>query len=202
LSEDAQLAPRNLGVTIRDSVITLWGSAPSEAAARRATEALRQLPGVVEVRNEIRIEPPDDPIEEFLAQKLPRPRASPTEQSVAQPRRAAGELTGLADERRTKGPHENTRPCKSQEKPSAVLLPPIPLPTDAGSAGPPKNLELAIERLRQVAERFQGISAEIHSGTVYLRGTVRRWDDINEFARAIARMPSVEHVVLRNVQVK
>ena len=64
--EDAELARHNLGVTVRDSTVTIWGVVPSESLARRATEKLRQIPGVAEVRSDLRIEPPDDPIVEFL----------------------------------------------------------------------------------------------------------------------------------------
>jgi hypothetical protein len=64
LAQDEQLAPWNLGVTVRAGVANVWGTAPNLATARRAVERVRQVPGLIEVRNEIRIVAAEEMIED------------------------------------------------------------------------------------------------------------------------------------------
>src|SRR5205823_4800377 len=54
------LGPLNLGVRVRDRVAVLWGPVPSTEMARRAVELLQGLPDLVEVRNELHVEPRDE----------------------------------------------------------------------------------------------------------------------------------------------
>jgi hypothetical protein len=64
LAQDERLAPWNLGVTVRAGVANVWGTAPNLATARRAVERVRQVPGLIEVRNEIRIVAAEEMIED------------------------------------------------------------------------------------------------------------------------------------------
>jgi hypothetical protein len=66
------------------------------------------------------------------------------------------------------------------------LLPPKP-------AGPRRDLEREIERLRQSGERFSRIDVEVRDRIVYVRGG----DDARfAFAELIARLPHVERVIV------
>lgn len=62
LQKDALVGSLNLGVTVKDHVVTLWGPVPSETLARRARECLRQVPGVAEVVDELLVQAPSDPL--------------------------------------------------------------------------------------------------------------------------------------------
>src|SRR5262249_23074197 len=49
LVEDEALASYNLGVHVKAGVASVWGSVPSTAILQRATEKIRQVPGIHEV---------------------------------------------------------------------------------------------------------------------------------------------------------
>jgi osmotically-inducible protein OsmY len=78
--------------------------------------------------------------------------------------------------------------------PVVAILEPRPL------AEPP-DLASAIEALRRKDERFRRLTLEVRQKTVYLRGTVARWDDVTELANAVRRLPGAEAVILDRVQV-
>ncbi len=63
LLRDEELGSFNLGVSVHSATVTLWGTVPSAALARRAEEQLRKVPGLGEVCNQLRIVPPDNPTE-------------------------------------------------------------------------------------------------------------------------------------------
>jgi osmotically-inducible protein OsmY len=65
----------------------------------------------------------------------------------------------------------------------------------------PPELASAVEALRAKDERFRRVMVEVRQKTVFVRGTVRRWDDVNDFADAVRRLPGVEAVILDSVQV-
>jgi len=181
---DQQLASHNLGVTVRDSSLTVWGTLPSEELARRAKEKLREIPGVVEVRSDLRIERLDDPVAEFLNQPLLKPSGSRAERTEPEPRRTPGELTGRTG--------DDKAPATPNPR-GVVLLKPIALAT-AGT------LAQEVERLRLQDARFRTIKTEIQGKTVYLRGDSRHRDDLQELARRASRLAGVEHVIVREVR--
>src|SRR5262245_41730962 len=66
LLADEVLGPLNLGVTVRAGVATLWGTVPSPALAHRAQERIRGVPGLAQVRNDLRISSLDEETAEFM----------------------------------------------------------------------------------------------------------------------------------------
>src|SRR5205823_1528722 len=50
LLQDTQLAPYNLGVTVRNRAAVIWGTVPTAELARRAHDVVRAAPEFVEVR--------------------------------------------------------------------------------------------------------------------------------------------------------
>src|SRR5207244_6667106 len=68
LLADKELAPLDLGVRVRNRVVTLWGPVPSAALARRAVARLARLPEFSEVRNELCVD-----LDGRLAPSAPRP---------------------------------------------------------------------------------------------------------------------------------
>jgi hypothetical protein len=95
LLQDETLAPWNLGVRVTQRGATLWGAVPSAALARRAESKLRALPGMLEVRSELRIELPEGQLpgpaprsekEEFKPLEPEKNVAPPPQASEKKPR--------------------------------------------------------------------------------------------------------------------
>jgi hypothetical protein len=190
LHQDELLASFNLGVSVRDHVATLWGALPSQDLLRRAEERVRQVQGVAEIRNQLRVEPQAGATES--ARPLPRqeplaPAAPPT----------GGTLTALPVEDRPVPARSVPPPVVVTLRPptaSIALVPPPVAPT------PPAVLISTIDRLRLADPRFRQVRADVQDGVVHLGGTVARWEDLLELAQAVARLPGVERVILGEVR--
>jgi osmotically-inducible protein OsmY len=215
LQQDEKLANLNLGVTVRDRVATLWGAARSADLARRAVERLRQVPGLTEVRSEMKAEAAEDALLESFAQLArPRPAAEPPA-PPASPGPAA--LTSQASDPSWKprvSPDGEVEAPPPEGGAPGLILPPVALPRPplGGASEPPavllppapratsENLTRAIDALRRGDERFRRVRSEVRDGVVHLGGTVYRWEDLFEMARAVARLPGVQRVILEDVR--
>lgn len=194
LQDDPLLAPHNLGVRVRDGVAVLWGPVPSKELAERATARLRKLPQLRGVRNELFLDPwgdlpvaittpvrpPVQPPETILTAKpaqpppaKPAPPWMPVNQGAAKP----------------PPPVQAKTPSVQFQEPKA------PAPSDS-----PADILAAVRRLQRGEDRFRRVTVTVHDGTVYLGGVIYRWADIHELSRAVARVPGVDHVVLRGVR--
>jgi hypothetical protein len=188
IARDPVLAPYNIGVTVRDGVVRLWGLVPSAALAQRAAEQVRHVQGVLEVRNEIHIVPPDDSLVEFLPQPaapLPPPAAA---------------LTG----RPVPTPTAPLVPIPSWPVMPAITIPPRPpavvSPSLAQwSSSPSVDLAQAVEQLRQTDARYRWLRTEVVNGVVRLSGFVPRREDAFVLAQAVARVPGVQRVVVEHL---
>ncbi len=183
-SDPALASITHLGVSVRSGVATLFGTVSSPEAARRAELLVRQVPGIVEVRNEIHVESDDDPLVMFLrinrAGKVAR-APSPQWVSVNRP---TGLLLSRAEE--PASPPAN----------GITLLPPLTLVVPA----PDSDLVGRITALQQSEPKYMGIVADVQNGVVRLGGTVTRWEDIFALARMISHLPGVERVILHDVR--
>jgi osmotically-inducible protein OsmY len=108
---------------------------------------------------------------------------------------------------------ETPLPLK-KPSPAEATIPPITLlsPTTTSSREAParasvtassdvaSDLTKAVESLRLSDKRFQRIVAAVRGGTVYLGGSVYRWDHLHELARSISHLPGVRDVVFEDVQ--
>jgi hypothetical protein len=90
-------------------------------------------------------------------------------------------------------------PARPSPRESAFVTPPLS-PSRPASPGGAGGLTEAVERLQQQDARFRRIRPEVRGDTVFLRGSVARWEDLFELARGIARLPGVERVVLDQIQ--
>jgi hypothetical protein len=223
LADDDDLAPLRLGVTVHQRVAILWGVAPSTELIRRAVQRLQSVPGLAGVRSEVLPELHMEAATRHLDQ--PGVSTSPAPRGpVWPPAELAGtEMHGRAPAQPAAAVHpEEMSPARpplhtavalgppvaipdpaavSPRKPAAVLLRPVPqraAPPQVvpGSAPDPAN---AVERLRRSDERFGHLRPEIRERTVTLRGTVRRGEDLMDFAQAVSRLPGVERVILDEV---
>jgi osmotically-inducible protein OsmY len=187
LQEDRELAPLNLGVTVRDGEAVVWGAVPSPEVRAKALKKVADARGVFAVRGEMYLAPD--------AGLLPRPgdlRLLPdvSEQTAsASPDWRTGRLPALPGRLASTKPDELTGPPKA-----VALKAPIILPDE----GPALTGELPdlIERVRAGDARYRLIVFEVKSGAVYLRGTAKA-ENVMAFAKAIANLPGVERVVLQ-----
>jgi osmotically-inducible protein OsmY len=211
LLKDVALNGLNLGVQVRGGTATVWGSVPSAAVARRALELVRQVPGVSEVRSELRVESPDDPLYEWLQQTAPRQQTSLAE-SLAVETPLVPALTSRPVQRR--------QPAPDLAASGAVLLPAIlfpdqptgpagPAAVPAGSADrggvalltpvailPPTSLAEEVGKLLRGCPRFSGVRAEVLGGVVTFRGAAATREDLFDLAASVSHLPGVERVIL------
>jgi hypothetical protein len=212
LALDPDLAPLNLGVSVRRGAAVLWGTAPSGALARQAVAQLRQLPDLVEVWSELEVdslltvdtEPPPPP---------PVPRSPSPPQALAATAERQGPAPGALAGREARGPAPGVAqplPTGPPAPPgdSVSLLAPVPLseqpPPPRPPAAPLGNGPTLIQRVAQLRDqepRFQRVQVEVRGRAVFLHGVVARAEDTMDLAERVSRLPGVERVVLGNVQV-
>lgn len=195
LVQDPALTGYNIGVIVQDRVATLWGPVPSADVAFRAELCLRAMLELAEVRNElfvseplealrkpIRIEMPPHRLPELLPPELPRDvRATFGTPSVLTSKSAAPELG--AERARAKA---GNAPPDALAKPAAALR----------HSGEPV-LASAIRGILQSKNAYRFVQFAVQEGRVYLRSDEPfQSDTLQEIARAIARLPNVEGVIV------
>ncbi len=194
LYQDKALAQLNLGISVRSGVAVVWGRVPSAAVGKRAEALVRKVPGVLEVRSELQVTAPDDPMTDFLNRVLSSGQGPTVESLVHESCRPTGCLTS----------HWPDADPGVRPPPVVALMPPILVAPPPGNATPPApepgQLVLAVEHLRQGDARFEAMRAEIQAGVVRLRGTVRRWEDLTDFSKAISTLPGVRGVLVSDVR--
>jgi hypothetical protein len=209
---DEVLGPLNLGVTVRAGVATLWGTVPSPALAHRAQERIRTVPGLVQVKNDLRISNLDEDTAEFLK----GPVGGKDEVRKINERQKS---IGSFDPSTTTSPSLTRRrevaPLVSRgeefKRSAAKSSPPLVMPSIPIPAGPtvtvssfepaphwaPRSpLENSVERLRRNNERFQGIRFRVEDGVVHLWGSQATGGDVFTFAQMAARLPGAQRVIV------
>src|SRR5439155_2741874 len=97
LSKEKAFAAQMPGVIVHQRVAILWGPIPSMELARRAQEVVRQVPGLVQIRNELQIDQSDQPLTKSFA--LPSPeRSASGESALSGPFQAPAALVGRPTE--------------------------------------------------------------------------------------------------------
>jgi osmotically-inducible protein OsmY len=184
LQDDPVLSALNLGVSVRSSVASLWGTVPAANLRSKAETIVRKVPGILDVHNELQVEAVDEPLTEFLRINRPAP-----------PLAADGNRSPAWLTRRWADAETTSKPA-STVPPLVALMPPL----GVGTAVQTEKLPLAIERVRQSDWRFLNVRAEVQGGVVRLRGTVARGEDLMALAQAISRLPGVERVIVVDVR--
>jgi osmotically-inducible protein OsmY len=219
LYQDKVLGPLNLGVRVHHRVAVLWGPVPSADLARRAVELLRQLPTLVEVRDDLNIQPPEEPPRGD--RYLPAPQALPMKPAIpnnASPRpsphpavltkNAAASLVGSPSPVGYPKPQMGSSVKPGPQAPDydgpEGMLPAIAIPSaaDAVFVGTATG-DLLIERAtrhQRSDPRFRHLRVEVQGKVVHLQGQAQSWADIHELARRIANLAGVERVVLGDLR--
>ena len=189
LFNDAELASVNIGVIVTDRVALLWGPVPTAEVAFQAELCLRGMIELVEIRNELVVndllQPARTPLKidiapQFLPERLP-PKLPPLPRPILG---APGEFTG--QERVNK------------ESVNVKVLSPAPLPMLGLPQLDESQLEFAgvIRSYLQSKLGFGSIQFEIKDRRVYLKAGDADAETLHEAARGLARLPSVEGVIL------
>jgi len=184
LHDDPILSALNLGVSVRSSVATLWGTVPTPNLRSKAETIVRKVPGILDVHNELQVEAVDEPLTEFLRINRPSPPLA------ADWNRPPAWLA-----RRWTDAETTPHPAPAAP-PLVALMPPLAV----GAAVPAEALALAVERVRQSDWRFLNVRAEVRGGVIRLRGTVAHGEDLMALAQAISRLPGVERVIVVDVR--
>jgi osmotically-inducible protein OsmY len=180
LHKDDDLAKLRINVTVHRNVATLWGDVPSKEHRDRALQLAQEIRGVAEVRDELHLIPKSEEASPFFGG--PRPRFSPEELHRLEKKEPVPK-SGL-NESVTLGPPEPVTPV---EKPS---------PGTTVQRQTPKGPAADIEALRQKDVRYQGLRVEVRQGLVYVRGSVARQEDAEEFAKSLRQVPGVAAVII------
>lgn len=178
---DPALAKLNIGVKVQARAAILWGCVPAEPLVRQACAKVEAVPGILQVRSELRVETPDDPINEFLRQPCTRKGPALVEK-VRATYRAQAVFTSLLS---------SAGPAGLDVMPAIVIPPP-----DEATARVYAELPGAVEQLCKADSRFKGIQPRVDAGVVHLEGTVTRLAPVYELARAVARLPGVQRVLI------
>jgi osmotically-inducible protein OsmY len=180
LHTDADLAKLRVNVTVRRNVATLSGDVPSDDHRKLALKRVQEVRGVAGVRDNMRLIPKTEEASPFLGG--PRPQFSPEE------------LHRLEK--------KEPLPIKGSNN-SVTLGPPEPItPTEKSASGTtvhreiPKGPATDIEALRQKDVRYQALRVEVRQGLVYVRGSVARPEDAEEFAKSLRQIPGVAAVII------
>jgi hypothetical protein len=175
LTKDKALAGLNLVVNVRQRVVILRGPMTTPDLEAQARARLALVPGLSDVRSELCLEVLDSPPYGKPQEKLKLPSSTANPVSVRVPRAQAALVL--------RHPDEGWTPGRSSDPPRA------------------RSLGDAIEALRLANDRLNGLVVDLRGTLVSLKGRVRHFEDVAEFAQAIARLPGVQSVRLDEVEV-
>jgi osmotically-inducible protein OsmY len=215
LADDPELAQFNIGVNVTDRVAVLWGPVPMAEAAFRAELCLRTMIELAEVRNELFVREPLEPSRvplkidnppQFLPDLLPPSLPE-------QPRPIFGAPGFLMGQDKSEAKKLGSQTTPTLENPSSkvkVMAPP-PAPKlekpqleevgkksaePSGMTEADRELATAIRNLLQSKSAYSPVQFAVKDGRVYLRATNEDSDVLHEAARAVARLPNVDGVIL------
>jgi len=204
LVKDPELATLNIGVIVQDRIATLWGPAPSAEIAFRAELCLRSMVELAEVRNELIVYEPLElirrpPIVDSPAPMLPELLPPVLPKDVRTNFGALGVLTGqdgAIGKPPTAQPIAHSKKPANHDGPTATQADAKKKPT-VDAAPHVQQLTAAIQALRQRTPAYRNVQFAVEGSRVYLRSTEANESDIlQEAARAIARMPNVDGVIV------
>lgn len=129
---DPQTKTANLNVAVKDGVVTLSGTAPSDAARYEAYKLAASTPGVTKVNDEMSVQPPQQTAEAALSPAAAPPQAPVAAASTAEPARKPRAA-------RTQKQHRSRSEDRAQSEGTTTSQPsaqPTPAATEASAASP------------------------------------------------------------------
>jgi osmotically-inducible protein OsmY len=190
---DAALQPNEIGVIVKDGIVTLAGWVDSYLKKWEAEEAAHRVAGVKAVANDLEVrlstERTDQDIAEAVVRALENDALVPAEKLKVTVDKGWVTLRGEVEwqYQREEAEKVTRRVSGVRGVTNAITVNPKASPTDLK-----KKIEQALVRNAQIdAER---ITVEIEGSKAILRGRVRSWAEREEAARAAWSAPGITEV--------
>jgi osmotically-inducible protein OsmY len=179
LDQDDKLKSFNIGVRVREGVVTLIGRLPTSELRLHAEQRVQAMPGVQSVHDELLVgrEPEQPTLQIPLAVSLPTP---PSSRPVAL---LAPEIVEVVGQPSGKVPTHLTAQVEPLDRRS-------PLPESD------ESVRDAVNVVRWSEPRFLRIDLHIKDGLVTLSGYVPRGEDSRDLARMLSRVRGVTGVII------
>lgn len=203
LNQEGTIAPLNLSVQVRNRIAHLSGAVPTAEVRRMVISIVENVPGILEANTKKLIITRAPRSEQRLT--LPLDDEKPIETRSASPGALAPHryVPLLPDRPKTAPPSADSTPrTVALLAPEAVASPPRGPQAGQLTANPrprPNSVPLeSIDRLRQSDRHYRAIRTEVQGATVHIFTGDTPGEHVMAFARAVARIPGIERVVLKD----
>lgn len=180
----------NIGFTVEDGTVKLWGDLPDTALISRADQIVRGIKDVKNVVNECKCVKAENDLPRLVAEAVKqKENPKPVPESVSQD--AVAGVPWFVAKKVTVKPEEPVLPR------SILLGPPVTTTFKPAFPAPEDDLPEMLERIRRSDPRFAGTMLELKKGWVYITGTVAADADARALGEKLSDVPGVEQVIIK-----
>lgn len=180
----------NIGFTVEDGTVKLWGDLPDTTLISRAEQIVLGIKDVKKVVNECKFVKAEDDLPRLVAAAVkqkenPKPALEPVSPD------AVAIVPWFVARKVSVKPEEPVLPRSILLGPpeTTTFKPAFPVAED--------DLPEMLERIRRSDPRFAGMILELKKGWVYITGTVAADADARAFGEKLSDVPGVEQVIIK-----